>query len=84
MEQDENGNSNEVDTQSKNAEGSACLERRKKGQGNSQLPTTSSVSWTGVTALVAALHNPAIVKVEYKNVATVGENNAVVSLTANG
>ncbi|KAF9300120.1 hypothetical protein BGZ74_008278 [Mortierella antarctica] len=38
----------------------------------------------GVTALVAALHNPAIVKVEYKNVATVGENNAVVSLTANG
>ncbi|KAF9420799.1 hypothetical protein BGZ94_009034 [Podila epigama] len=38
----------------------------------------------GITALVAALNNPIVAKVEYKNVATVGDNNAVVSLTANG
>lgn len=58
--------------------------RRKERQENSQLPSVSSFSWIGVTALIAALNNPAVAKVEYKNVATVGENNAVVSLTANG
>ncbi|KAF9969465.1 hypothetical protein BGZ73_008180 [Actinomortierella ambigua] len=36
-------------------------------------------------ALAAALHNPAVVKVEYKNVATLAEhNNAVVALIADG
>ncbi|KAG0226909.1 hypothetical protein BGW41_004017 [Actinomortierella wolfii] len=35
--------------------------------------------------LAAALHNPAVVKIEYKNVATLADhNNAVVALTANG
>ncbi|KAF9438245.1 hypothetical protein BGZ76_009076 [Entomortierella beljakovae] len=35
--------------------------------------------------LAAALNNPAVVKVEYKNVATLAEhNNAVVALNANG
>ncbi|KAG9327404.1 hypothetical protein KVV02_005980 [Mortierella alpina] len=36
-------------------------------------------------ALAAALHNPAVVKIEYKNVATLAEHsNAVAALTANG
>ncbi|KAG0269729.1 hypothetical protein DFQ27_002398 [Actinomortierella ambigua] len=36
-------------------------------------------------ALAAALNNPAVVKVEYKSVATLADhNNAVVALTANG
>ncbi|KAF9281767.1 hypothetical protein BGZ68_006438 [Mortierella alpina] len=38
-----------------------------------------------IPALAAALNNPAVVKVEYKNVATLAEhNNAVAALPANG
>jgi len=43
------------------------------------------LSSLAISALAAALNNPAVVKIEYKNVAALAEHsNAVAALNANG